>query len=121
MASHKAILLSNFPHYSKRNTTMRCKASFCNGILSPTRQFKRILVPHKSGEEGKVTWVTLDGSVKGYPVVEEDLCSKCLSSVSSYSLDHDYLVNVLDESDEEDLNFNELGLDIPDIDYSENY
>lgn len=98
---------------------MRCKAN-CGGLLSPTRQFKRILVPHKSGDD-RVTWVTLDGSNPSFPVVEEDLCSKCLSSASAYALDHDYLVNVLDESLEEDIDFNELGLDIPSISFQDNY
>ena len=98
---------------------MRCKAN-CGGLLSPTRQFKRILVPHEAGD-GRVTWVTLDGSNPNYATVEEDLCSKCLSSASAYALDHDYLVNVLDESLEEDIDFNELGLDIPDYSYINNY
>lgn len=97
---------------------MRCKAN-CGGLLSPTRQFKRILVPHASGDK-RVTWVTLDGSVKGYPIVEEDLCSKCLASSSNYSGDYEYF-NSVDESLEEEIDLYDLGLDLPELNFNDNY
>tara|TARA_X000001382_G_C3109925_1_gene159538 strand:+ start:469 stop:750 length:282 start_codon:yes stop_codon:yes gene_type:complete len=59
-----------------------CRCVSCNKELPRTRQFKKIVVPHKTNPN-KVTKITLDGSNGNYPIVEEDMCSRCQSSTGS--------------------------------------
>lgn len=91
---------------------MHCRSN-CGGMLAPTRMFKRVLTQHKT-DPSKKTWITLDGSNPDYPIVEEDLCSKCIAASGVQYFDNEYFVNVEDEQ-EEYLDIYDLGLDIPDL------
>lgn len=75
---------------------MYCKACNIRPVAGGKKQIK---IPHP------------DGTKKKYEIVheDEDLCSVCIRQSELYF------------NDDDDLNFSELGLDIPTSDYSLDY